>query len=296
MPVMIDSLQINTALVGSKTRNQRGHQIVDRRRAKLELEFALAPKTLDEAMMYRSLILGDGEFWSMNSSIYGSKGYPITGTGAFAGASGGNPHNVNGVWRCASGQTMRIRGWFYDQSALGVASSALFGATVIGWRYESTANLFRVFGWSWRTYDTTATVKREALGTSAGLGTLGTPQAYTGAETFAVTSRDLVVTASGAGNYNYSQMMVIPWYLKAAQIDALIAGRNLVQYQLPRLPMVYVQSDFFPTDNQKGSPVGLYDSSLICHGEVDRMTAQPVMQAGVFDKTTLSLTGRLTEV
>jgi hypothetical protein len=296
LPVLIDSMSVGGEMVGSVTRNQRGWRVLERRRQKLTFDFVLGPKTLDEAMMYRSLILGEGEFWNTLTSVYGAKGYALSGSGAWTGAGGGNPHNGNGVFRCDPTETMTLKGSFYDQTAISTASAALFGATAIGWRRDDAALTYRAFGWSWRTYDTTATVKREALGNLVGLGELGTPQAYTGNETFAVSSKNLVVTAGAGGPFSYSNIWVLPWYLKAAQIDVLLTGRNLAHYTLPLLPKVYVQSDLVPIDNQKISPTGLYDSSIICHGEVDSMAVQPTMQSGVFDKTTMGLGGRLIEV
>ena len=261
---------------------------------KLDFDFTIAPKTLDEAMMYRALILGEGEYFDTLTSRtgihYGSKGYSLTGTGTYLGASGGNPINTNGCFRATTGQTMQLQGWFYDQSAVSTANAGLFGATAIGWRRDDGTGNYRAFGWSWRSKDTTATVKREALGTT-GPGTLGAAGAYTGAETFAVTSRNLVVTA--AASTSYSNIHILPWYLKAPQIDALIAGRNLVLQTHPQLPMLYVQTDFLSPDNVKASGE---DSVLICHGEVDKMVVQPAMNAGAFEKTFSGMTAKLIEV
>lgn len=293
LPVLIDSLRLSGETVGAAGRNSNGHRVLERKREKAVIEFALGVKPLDEAMMYRALILGEGEFWN-TLTIYGSKGYALTGTGALSLAGGGNPNAGNGVWRCSPAQTMVIVGSFYDQSLVSNASASLFGATAIGWRRDDAAGTYRVFGWSWRTYDATATVKREALGTAGGLGTLGTPQAFTGAETFAVSSKNLVVTAPAGGPFSYSNIMVIPRYLPAAQVDQLIAGRNLFFFTLPRLPMIYVQTDLFPTDLQT-SGAGV-DASIIMQGEVNSMSVQPTWQSGAFSKTTMALEGRVIEV
>lgn len=296
LPVAIESLSIGGEMVGANTRNQRGYRVLDRRREKLVFEFALAPKTLDEAMLYRMLILGEGEFWNtLSGSVYGAKGYPISGTGSIETSGGGNPHNGNGTWKLDAGETLVLPGVFYEQT-IAPSASSLFGATAIAWRRDDATGAYRAVGFSWRTYDTTATVKREALGTSGGLGTLGTPQAFTGGETFSVSSYNLTITAGAGGPFRYSNIRVFPWYLKAAQIDLLLTGRNLAQYTLPQLPMVYVQSDLVPTDNQKAAPFGIYDASVICHGEVDSMPIVPRMESGVFTTTVAGLQGRLIEV
>ena len=292
LPVLAEQLSRSFESVGSSERNQRGHLLVDRRRKKMAFDFTLAPKTLDEAQLYAALILGEGDYWSMQSSAYSHLGSLVTGTGAWSGAGGGNPYVTNGTWVATTGQTMTLKGSFYDQSAVGFGNVADFGAAAVGWRYDGTN--FRVFGWSWRTLDTTATVKREALGTT-GLGTLGTPQAYTGTETFGVSGKALVVTA-GTGTFRYSGIRVFPWYLKAAQLDLLISGRNVQQYMPPLLPRVYVQSDLFPVDNVKGAPVGVNDSAMVMVGDVVSMPVQPTMQGGAFTQTTQSLVGKLTEV
>ncbi len=295
LPVAVDGLALGRELVGKRGRNAAGFALLERRREKLVIEFSLVGKPLDEAMMYSTLILGEGEFYNCLTA-FGSKGYLLQGTGAQTMAGGGNPVSTNGVFRCSAGQTMIVTGWTYDQSAISTASAALFGSTLIAWRRDDATGAYRAMGVSWRTYDTTATVKREALGTSSGLGTLGTPQAFTGAETFAVANRNLTITAPVGGPFSYSNIHVIPWYLKATEIDLLLTGRNLCQYAFPVLPRVYVQTDLLPVDNQKGSPVGVYDSSLICLGEVDAQPVQPAWIGGSFVKTRLALTGRFVEV
>lgn len=294
-PVAVDGLSMGGELVGKRSRNAAGYALLERKREKIVLDFSLVSKPLDEAMLYRALLLGEGEFYNTLTN-YGSKGYQLSGTGTRTSAGGGNPNNGNGVFRCNAGQTMTIIGWLYDAAAITTASSSLFGSTAIMWRRDDATGAYRVCGFSWRTYDTTATVKREALGTSSGLGTLGTPQAFTGAETFAVASRNLTITAPVGGPYSYSNIMLIPRYMPAAQVDQLIVGRNLAQYTFPALPRVYVQSDLFPVDLQKPSPVGIYDSSLIMLGEVDAMPVVPAWEAGLYTQTRMALSGRLVEV
>lgn len=293
LPVLIDSLSLGTEDVGQANRNQRGYNVRDRRRAKWTMEFSLGPKPLDEAMMYRQLILGEGEFWN-TQSIYGAYGWALAGTGALSTTGGGNPYAGNGTWLTNIGQTLALRGIFSDQSAIGSGNTIATGASAVMWRRDETSGAYRVAGFSWRTKDTTATVKREALGTTGGLGTLGAPGAYTGAETFSVTSGQLQITAAGV-NTRWSAIRVLPWYLKAAQLDLLITGRNLFFYSLPPLPNVYVNTDLLPVDNVKGSPVGNEDSAIFMQGELDAMAVQPMMVGGVFTPMVLGCAGKLVE-
>ena len=294
LPASVDGFNISGETVGEAQRNAVGHRLMERRREKLVLEFSLVPKTLHEAMLYRCLVLGEGELFD-TLTAYGSKGYPLTGTGTLETSGGGNPHNGNGVWKLDPTETLTIPGVFYDQSAVASQSTA-FGASAVMWRRDDASGAFKVFGASWRRYDTTATYKREALGTSGGLGTLGAAGAFTGGETFAVSSGALTITAGAGGPFRYSNIRVLPWFLPEAQLDQLILGRNVAMYTLPQLPRVYVQTDLLPVDLQKGSPVGVYDSSLVCHGEISSQPIVPSMQSGTFTTTVLGMSGRLIEV
>lgn len=296
LPVAIDSLQLSLEDVGTKARNTRGHRILERRRSKWSFGFSLSPKPLDEVMLYRSLILGDGESWPMTSSAYGSKGLQVTGTGAWSGSGGGNPISSNGTFRLTTGQTMVVPGRIYDQSAVSAGAAAgITGATLAGWRYDEGTTGYRLFGWSWRGVESGAIpVKREKVGA---IGSSGAVQAYSGSETLSANNGTLTVTAPGAGGgWRFSNMLLIPWFLPQAQVDQLLEGLALVMYQLPMLPRVYVTTDMLPTEQQKGSPVGTYQSSLICHGEVSELAVRPVMRGGSFSATDAVLSGTLIEV
>lgn len=291
LPVAIDSLRMGTESVGTKARNQRGHLVAERRREKWTIDFALSPKPLDEVNLYRALLLGEGEFWNTLASAYGAKGLQLTGTGAINTGGGGNPIATNGVWRTTTGQTLAVPGKFYDQSAVTSSLAGLTGATLVGWRYDGSA--YRLVGISWRALDAAPAVKREKLGA---LGSSGAAQAYTGTETFAVASGALTITAPGTGGpWSWSNLLVLPYYLPQAQVDALMDGFALCTYSQPQLPRVYVQSDLFPTSQLKASPA-LEQASLICIGEVTSFDVQPLVRAGAFSTTEVRLAGRLTEV
>ena len=292
-PVAIDSLRLGTESVGSKARNQRGHLVAERRREKWFIEFSLSPKPLDEANLYRALVLGEGEFWNTigASGAYGAKGLQLTGTGTINAAGGGNPISTNGVWRTTTGQTLVVPGKFYDQSAVSSSLAGLTGATLVGWRYDGSA--YRVVGISWRALDAAPAVKREKLGA---LGSSGASQAYTGTETFSTSAGALTITAPGSGGpWSWSNLLVLPYYLPQAQVDALMDGFALCTYAQPQLPRVYVQSDLFPTSQLKASPA-LEQAALICIGEVTSFDVVPLVRGGAFSTTEVRLGGRLTEV
>lgn len=294
LPVSIESLELSLETVGGKRRNQRGFGVLERRRSKWNFGFQLAPCPLDEAMMYRALILGEGEFWSTLTSAYGSKGLQITGSGAWTGSGGGNPHNTNGVFQLLTAKTMVVPGRLYSQAAVSTAAAGITGATLIGWQYDDTLTQYRLFGWSWRAFESTVTHKREKIGN---LGSSGAVQNYTGSETFSVSNGNLTVTSPGSGGpWRYSNMSLIPWFCPQAQVDQLIEGQALSLYTLPGSPRVYVTSDLLPTEQHKGSPTGLFQSSLICLGEVENLRVTPAARGGSFSTTECVLVGSLSEV
>ena len=295
LPVAIDSLELSFEDVGEAKRNQRGHRVLERRRSKWVFKFSLSNLALDEAMMFRSLILGDGEFWNTRTSAYGAKGLALTGTGAWIGTGGGNPHNANGVFRLGVNQTMVIPGKFYDQSAISTAAAALTGATLVGWRRDDAAGTYRVFGHSWRALEAGIPVwSREKLGS---LGASGVAQNYTGGEAYGLAGGTLTIQAPAAGGpWSYSNLTVYPWFLPVALLDALLDGQALSLYTLPQLPRLYVTSDLLPTDQQRGPPTGFYQSSIICQGMVDSLRVTPAAIGGVWTPTASMLTGSLIEV
>lgn len=294
LPVGIEDLKLTFEPVGSSRRNQRGHTVKTSIRNKWVFEFSLSPCPLDEAMLYKALICGEGEFWSTLTSVYGAKGLPLTGTGGWLGSGGGNPHNSNGVFRVTTGQTMVVIGKLYDQAAAGSSIASRAGATLIGWRRDDAAGTYRLFGFSWRALETTVTHKREKLGA---LGSSGAVQTFTGTETLAVSGGTLTLTAPGAGGpWRYSNMTLIPWFLPQAQVDQLLEGQALTTYTLPQLPTVYVTSDLLPTEQQVASPVGLNQAQVLCTGEVGELQVMPLARNGAFSTTECMLSGKLTEV
>lgn len=289
LPVAAESLKMKLEEVGYSGRNTRGRRVMDRRRAKWTFEFELAPQSIDEAQMYRALLLGEGEFWSTLTDAYGAKGLQLTGSGAWTGAGGGNPLNTNGVFKATTGQSMIVPGRLYTQADVSTApGAALVGATLIGWRYDGSA--YRIFGFSWRARATTVDVKREMIGS---LGASGAPQNYTGTETMSVSIGNLTITAPGAGGpWSWSNMTLIPWFLPASLVDVLMKGLSTTLYTLPRLPRVYVTTDLLPNTQQLATGG---QASLICHGAADELVLMPGALAGTWQLVG-GLKARLIEV
>lgn len=307
-PVLINSLGISGQSVGSTVRNQAGWTLMERRREKKLIEFSTGPKPLDEAQLYRMLVLGEGEFWNTQVDLYGSKGYALAGTGAINTAdSNTNPltYVANGAWKCTTTQTLVIPTSFYDQSAL--LPSALIGAgtwtqgaagagwSLVGWRRDATAGNYRIFAMSGRRKDAAPTYARERIGN---LGSSGAAQTFTGTETLSTSTTALTLTMPGTGGpWYFSNLMVLPWFLPVAQLDQLMAGWALTDQALPALPRVLVQSDLFPSDQQSSFAFGLhYSSVLVCTGQVHAQPIQPATLAGTFTKTLTALAASLTEV
>lgn len=273
LPIVAESLRPRYAPVGGGgRRNTAGWLVQDKRRQKRAFEFSLSPSPIDEAELYRLLITGEGEYWSMRTSQYGSKGLGVFGTGAWTGSGGGNPNFANGVWRADTNETLTVEGNLYNQAPVGTNFGGRTGSTLIGWRYDAMAATYRLFGFAWRAQDAAPTVKRECLGP---LGSSGAPQNFTGTETFAVTSGGspnssslLTITATSAGSwFGYSHLLLLPWYFPQAQVDQLLSGRARVGYAPPDLPRVLVTSDTFFASTQQVATGG--EVSLVCNGEVE---------------------------
>lgn len=291
LPVTVDSLRLSLEDIGTKARNTRGHRILERRRSKWSFEFTLSPKPLDEVLLYRSLILGDGEFWSTASSLYGSKGYALTGTGVWF--SGNNPFGTGGAFELNGAETMIVPWKFADQSAVGGLSSGIQGGTLAGWRYDAEAATWRLFGWSWRASSSSLLVARQRVGA---LGSSGTVQAYSGGESFSNNGSTLTVTAEPAGSWYFSNLLLLPVCLPQTQVDQLLAGLATVMSRLPMLPRVQVMSDLFSTGQLSAPPYTGTKATLICHGEVSELEVMPLMRGGAFSSTDAALTGTLIEV
>lgn len=78
-------LQVNASgdlsTVGASERAQDGTMRIERRALKAKYTFTLAHQTAADALAWRSLVLGRGQHWTLDATLYGSKGTPFTGTG-----------------------------------------------------------------------------------------------------------------------------------------------------------------------------------------------------------------------
>lgn len=290
MPVSIDSLKVSFEMVGEDARNQRGHRVLERRRMKWVYDFVLANLSLDEAMLFKGLLEGSGEFWSTLTSAFGAKGLALTGTGAWIGSGGGNPINTNGVFRLTTGQTLSIPGDLYSQSAVTTSAAGRSGLTAVGWRRDDAAGTYRIFGFSWPYDHGTMFVTREKLGA---LGASGAAQGYSGPETFTGPGGGLMsIVAPGAGGpWSWSNILLLPWFLPVAQVDQLMDGFALVTKTLPQLPRLFVTGDLLPN-----SQLSSGQAALIMHGKVDSLQVTPAMRSGVLSLTDCILSGSLIEV
>jgi hypothetical protein len=67
--------------IGTSDRAQDGTMRIERRALKGKWQFSLAHQSAADALAWRSLVLGRGQHWALEGSLYGSKGTPFTGSG-----------------------------------------------------------------------------------------------------------------------------------------------------------------------------------------------------------------------
>jgi hypothetical protein len=285
LPIVIDSFRVSPVSVGmAPMRNANGYLVTDRRDTKNEYNFALVPRTLEEAMLYKELLMCSGDFWSVFATQYSSKGMAITGTGSitFSGCT------------ITTGQTMIVPVPSRTQDSIvgvsGLASRA--GHTIVGRRVDATTD--RYFAWSWRGYETTVTNKRERLIA----GSIGPHQAYTGSETFSfgTSTKLLTVTESGT-TATFSRLLWLPRFFGNAELDTILTGMGdgwpVYNNYYPDPPRVLVRSDLFPSSLMAAT---LYLAYIVAVAEVTEMQVTPHWHDGAFDKTALALSVKLTEV
>lgn len=304
LPVLADSLSVDHDPVGNTTRNARGWRVMDRRRTFRTIQFTLAPKPVDEAMLYRALVLGEGEHWT-GASLYGDKGLPTTGSAAVQAGACVDPYGVAGGIQMANAGTLILPQVGPDQTAVarpinagGTYAAGKSGQTLVGWRGVGTTganacSAWRAFGWSWRRFEV-PTVKREQVGA---LGASGAVQAYSGGETFSTSGGALTVTEAGlAGGTaaSFFSLWLIPWFFPQAQVDQLLAGLVSLYSPQPQLPGLFVQSSDMYPDTQLDNVTAAGEATLVCHGTVKSMKATRVGVGGV--ATYLGLQGQLEEV
>lgn len=296
LPVAIDSLSYDEELVGSTQRNANGYAIRDRRGAKATIAFSTTPKDLDEAMMYRALLVGEGEFYPFNANgdVYGTKGLKAEGSGSsgVTGAIGANPLGGGYDWVTDTNTDLFIpvlRPRLQTAVSLHAPNPGIDGVTIIGFRTVAGASP-RIFGWSWRSAVTAIDTKRERLGT---VGATGAPQAYTGNESVLTFNGVTVTARTPTAETTFSALFMYPRWFPATQIDALMAGYDAGGYAAPRMPRVLVETDLFP--GTLASSVAGARRTFVALADV-RVTVVPHWRGGAFVKSGVALEVDLMEV
>ncbi|MBL8924119.1 MAG: hypothetical protein JNJ54_35010 [Myxococcaceae bacterium] len=301
LPVLIDSVTVTEEVVGSTMRGANGFLQRDRRGTKATISFALAPRSLDEAMLYRALITGEGEYWSMVSDTYGSKGLRASSN---LGWYSGMVSNVNpltefdpdaAIFADPGGgienlviPNIRPR----QQTAVsGYASNpGIDGVTLIGFRTIGGSANARLFGWSWRSAVGTPDVSRERLGAPP---SAGAAQAYTGNEVSRTFTGSELIIQPGTVETSYSVLFLIPRFFQQAQVDTLLGAWNDGGFRAPHLPRVLVETDLLP-GSLSAAANGV--RSFIALGECTTINPMPHHRDGAWDPSAVSIECELVEV
>lgn len=282
LPIAIDSLRVSPVSVGmAPTRNANGYLVTDRRDVKNEYNFAVVPRSLEEAMLYKELLLCAGDYWASSSDNHSSKGMPLTGTGSM----------VSG-FTITTGQTMIVPVPAKNQDSVAPTTTARPGHTLVGWRSGGTTS---IFAWSWRGIESWVSNKRERLLS----GSFGPCQTYTGTESFSFdyATRLFTVTETGA-SASFIRMLWIPRFFGVAQLDAILmgwgSGYPYDTNSYPDPPRIIVQTDLLPRDLM--FQAGSYPTNIVAIAEVAEMQVTPHWHDGAYDKTALALSVTLIEV
>lgn len=296
LPVRIDSVSYSEEQIGASERNANGYLVADRRATKARLQFATAPKPLDEAMLYRAIAMGEGEFFPFNDdgNQFGLKGLKATCT---AGSGVTSAIGVNPLGGSADMVIEATHSLFLPanrprlQAAVaGYALNAgLDGFTVVGFRTVAAASP-RIFGWSWRAGGGSPATSRERLGS---VGSTGSPQAYTGNESLLTFDGLTVQATCPTAETTFSALLTIPRYFPSTQVDQLMAGYDSGGFYVPAPPRVLVETTLFP-GTLVSSPSGR--RAFVAVAEVRTVTAVPHHRSGAFDKSAVALEIDLVEV
>lgn len=285
LPIIIDSLNVVPVSVGmDPVRNANGYLVGDRRDIKHEYNFAVAVRPLEEAMLFKELLLCSGDYWSIYGSAYSSKGMALTTTGAIS---------YSGC-TITTGQSMTVPVPSKNQDSIigvsGLASRA--GHTIVGRRLDGSTD--RYFAWGWRGWESSVVNKRERLIA----GSIGPCQAYTGSESFVFTptTRSLAITETGA-TATFSRMLWLPRFFGNTELDTLLTGMGdgwpVYNNYYPDPPRVIVRSDLFPSNLMAATN---YLNFVVALADVTEMQVTPHWHDGTYDKTALALSVKLTEV
>jgi hypothetical protein len=297
LPVAIDSVSYSEEAVGAMERNANGYMVADRRSMKARIQFSTVPRGLDEAMMYRAILAGEGEFFPFveSGNQFGLKGLKATAT---VGSSVNSSINANPLDPSGSDFVMdanhdiffpNVRPRLQVAVAGYAPNPGIDGQTIIGFRTLSGLSP-RIFGWSWRSAVGSIATSRERLGS---VGSTGSPQAYTGNESVLTFDGSRVQARTPTNETTFSAVFSLPRYFPAAQVDALMAGYDAGGFFVPAMPRVAVETDLFPGTLASASSGR---RSFIALAEVKTVTAIPHYRSGTFDKSAVSLEVELVEV
>lgn len=311
LPVLIDSLVITEEVVGTTQRNSNGFLLRDSRGVKWKLSFTIAPKSLEEAMLYEALITGRGDYWPLYPDALSSKGQILTGTGYWDDSDATNPAGFDGDWLLKADVTPNtciIPTPYRDLQAIaGVfgPKAGKNGNTLLYVENDGGAGGgdYRTVALTWRHGDTAPLVKRERVGTddrpwtAAALGAAG---AYTGRCSFVTSASGATITGpTTGGDIRLSNFLWLPRAFQTTQLDALLtAMTEMGGLGLPPLPRIAVVTDLLPFDLLAGTwdddPAN--HRALVCLGDVTTAPVVPAYRNGSFDKTGLQMQVELVEV
>ncbi len=176
--------------IGEEASSVDGSLVVTRSKRKHDLSFDSVPLAGADAFAWESLIIGEGEVWSFNDSLYGSKGLgPSAVTGAARGSSPAAKFGTDKLRVPGSTGTITYAG--AGLNSAGVDN----GSTVMVWRLETGWHHYTITsdGACW--YD-----GARADGTAHAWLVFGS--AGTG---------DITITHSGSTDFDYDDLVVLPF-------------------------------------------------------------------------------------
>lgn len=83
VPVLDGSAHVSVDELGEASRAVDGSLLIGRRNLKTKLDFDVVHQDAATALAFRDLILGRGNVWSFDSSLYSAKGVPVTMVGSY---------------------------------------------------------------------------------------------------------------------------------------------------------------------------------------------------------------------
>lgn len=122
-------------IIGNAAAANDGTMRVTRQSTKRDLSFTTVPLSDPDAFVWESFFTGEGETWSFDSSVYGSKGLGPTGGGGYSIVAGGAKFGASKL-RLVAGGVLALVGAGQHSSGRADAGSPVSYAV---WRFESAA-------------------------------------------------------------------------------------------------------------------------------------------------------------